>query len=70
MPIADLYSSRQAAQDKTDDVWEYERVPAALRVQVSNIVEGALGTIYVAAYALNLAASKIRFLVDAFNASK
>lgn len=43
MPIVDLYSSRQRAKNMAPDVWEYERVPDALRVQVSNIIRGAFG---------------------------
>lgn len=42
MPIVDLYSSRLAAGQSTQDVWVYDRVPDKLRVQVSNIVRRAL----------------------------
>ena len=45
MPIVDLYSSRKAKEQKTSDVWVYDQIPAPLRVQVSNVVRGALGTI-------------------------
>jgi hypothetical protein len=44
MPILDLYSSRMAAGQSTHDVWVYDKVPKVLRVQVSNIFKGALGT--------------------------
>jgi hypothetical protein len=44
MPIVDLYSSRQKlAQQPAGDVWEYDNIPPVLRIQVSNIVAGALG---------------------------
>jgi HEPN domain-containing protein len=43
-PILDLYSSRQAKADSAADVWSYDQIPSRLRVQVSNIVSGALGT--------------------------
>lgn len=42
MPITDLFSSRNAPEPA--DVWEYETIPAKLRVQVFNLVKGALGT--------------------------
>jgi hypothetical protein len=45
MPIVDFFSSRQAKSKKTDDVWIYDRIPDVLRVQLSNIVAGALGSI-------------------------
>ena len=41
MPIVDLYSSCTASPP---DLWVYDRPPSKLRVQVANIVEGALGT--------------------------
>lgn len=44
MPIVDLYSSRQRAQNTAPDVWEYEKLPGVLRVQVSNIIQRAMGT--------------------------
>lgn len=40
MPIVDMYSSRQK---QANDVWVYDRIPDVLRMQVSNIVERALG---------------------------
>ncbi len=43
MPIVDLFSSRQKQNSPAEDVWEYDRIPNVLRVQVSNIVSGALG---------------------------
>jgi HEPN domain-containing protein len=43
MPITDLFSSRNAKDP--GDVWEYDRIPEKLRVQVYNLVTGALGTI-------------------------
>jgi hypothetical protein len=45
MPIVDLYSSRQNAADPARDVWVYDQIPGRLRVQVSNIVKGALGPV-------------------------
>jgi len=45
MPIIDLYSSRRAKGQPPADVWEYIAIPQKLRVQVSNIVEGALGPV-------------------------
>ncbi len=45
MPIIDLYSSRKARAEKTEDVWQYDHASSALRVQVSNIVKGALGPV-------------------------
>lgn len=45
MPIVDLFSSRRAAAERPDDVWIYDQIPAVLRVQVSNIVQGALGQV-------------------------
>jgi len=42
MPITDLFSNRNAPEP--GDVWEYERIPARLRVQIHNLVEGSLGT--------------------------
>lgn len=44
MPIVDLYSSRQASTKRPGDVWSYDTIPKVLRVQVWNIVKGALGT--------------------------
>lgn len=41
MAIFDLYSSRNAPQH--DDVWDYESIPERLRVQVYNLVKGAMG---------------------------
>lgn len=43
MPITDLFSSRNAKDP--GDVWEYEGIPDKLRVQVYNLVRGALGSI-------------------------
>jgi hypothetical protein len=43
MPIVDMYSSRQKQDRQSNDVWVYDRIPEVLRMQVSNIVEGALG---------------------------
>jgi hypothetical protein len=45
MPLLDLYSSRDAEARRTCDVWLYDRIPDALRVQVSNIVRDALGSV-------------------------
>jgi hypothetical protein len=42
MPITDLFSNRNAPEP--GDVWEYERIPAKLRVQVYNLVKGSLGS--------------------------
>jgi hypothetical protein len=42
MPLVDLYSNRNS---KNRDVWTYDSVPDVLRVQVSNIIRGALGTV-------------------------
>ena len=50
MPIDDLFSSRQAAATQASDVWLYDQIPQKLRVQVSNIVKGALGTSFQDAY--------------------
>jgi hypothetical protein len=44
MPIIDLYSSRLKQAANSDDVWTFDSIPKVLRVQVSNIVKGALGT--------------------------
>ena len=44
MPIVDLFSAREAEAQGTSDVWIYDRVPNILYVQVSNIVDLALGT--------------------------
>lgn len=44
MPILDLFSSRRAKAQQANDVWVYDQIPAVLRVQVSNIVSGALGS--------------------------
>lgn len=44
---ADAGGSRRLCNccDQTPrDVWEFDNIPAVLRVQVSNIVDGALGT--------------------------
>jgi hypothetical protein len=75
MPIVDLFSSRQALSQKADDVWVYNQIPEVLRVQVSNIVGGALGAVREhgpssAVYAPNLAATKIRLLYEAFKATE
>ncbi len=43
MPIADLYSSRTARSQETNDVWQYDAIPDKLRVQVAHIIEGAMG---------------------------
>jgi hypothetical protein len=43
MPIVDLFSSRQAEAQRPTDIWVYDRIPAVLHVQVSNIVSEALG---------------------------
>ncbi|HEY6255150.1 MAG TPA: hypothetical protein VIY51_05090 [Xanthobacteraceae bacterium] len=45
MPILDLYSSRNAQQREAGDVWDYDSIPDVLRVQVSNIIRGALGLV-------------------------
>ena len=45
MPIVDMYSSRHAAAQQRGDVWVYDQIPPVLRVQVSNIIEGALGPV-------------------------
>lgn len=42
MALTDLFSNRNAPQPS--DVWEYDSIPAKLRVQVFNLVKGALGT--------------------------
>jgi len=42
MPTVDMYSSRQKQDQQSNDVWVYDRIPDVLRMQVSNIVEGAL----------------------------
>jgi hypothetical protein len=42
MPIIDLFSSRHVQE--AGDIWEYEKIPQKLRVQVYNLVKGALGT--------------------------
>src|SRR5712672_1514609 len=44
MPIVDLYSSRTTEQQRTGDVWVYDEIPDVLRVQVANLVKGAMGT--------------------------
>jgi hypothetical protein len=49
MPIVDMYSSRHAPE-QPGDVWEYEQIPHVLRVQVSNIVKGALGGRFIDQY--------------------
>jgi hypothetical protein len=46
MPIVDLYSSRRKAQTECTDVFEFDKIPERLRVQVWNIVEGAFGAEY------------------------
>jgi hypothetical protein len=43
MPIVDLYSSRRAKDQETNDVWHYDVIPDKLRVQVAHIVTGAMG---------------------------
>jgi hypothetical protein len=43
MQIIDFFSSRNAPEPR--DVWVYDRIPPKLRVQISNIVQGALGTV-------------------------
>lgn len=43
MAILDLFSSRNAQRSESD-VWEYEKIPDKLRVQVFNLIKGALGT--------------------------
>jgi AbiJ N-terminal domain 4 len=45
MPIVDLFSSREKKDRPSGDVWEYDNIPPALRVQVSNIVRDALGPV-------------------------
>src|SRR5271163_1505865 len=45
MPIVDLFSSRQKKDRQSGDVWEYEQIPPVHRMQISNIVEGALGPV-------------------------
>lgn len=45
MPIVELYSSRLAEQERPADVWIFDQIPRALRIQTSNIVKGALGSI-------------------------
>jgi AbiJ N-terminal domain 4 len=45
MPIVDLFSSRQKKDQPPGDVWEYGNIPHVLRMQVSNIVEGAFGPV-------------------------
>jgi hypothetical protein len=44
MPILDLFSNRKAPDPGLKDVWEYDKIPPKLRVQVFNLVKGALGT--------------------------
>jgi hypothetical protein len=41
MPLIDMFSNRDVPEP---DVWVYDRIPQILRVQVSNIVKGAMGT--------------------------
>jgi len=45
MPIVDVYSSRLKKGQSASDVWLYDAIPDALRVQVANLVGGALGSI-------------------------
>jgi hypothetical protein len=46
MPITDFYSSRQAhEQEPQIDVWLYDQIPQPLRVQISNIILAALGSV-------------------------
>jgi AbiJ N-terminal domain 4 len=45
-----MFSSRQAAAQQSGDVWVDDQIPPVLRVQVSNIVDGALGTSFADAY--------------------
>jgi hypothetical protein len=45
MPIVDLFSSRDAPDHSAQDVWEYDAVPGKLRVQIFNLVTGALGAV-------------------------
>ncbi|MBR0986540.1 STM4504/CBY_0614 family protein [Bradyrhizobium liaoningense] len=60
MPIIDMFSSRNAQQP--DDVWAYDSIPDKLRVQVYNIVVGALGTTN--EYASNNANELYRFVSE------
>ena len=46
MPIVDLFSSRKAKAQQAPDVWVYDQIPGVLRVQISNIVLGALGALH------------------------
>jgi len=43
MAIMDLFSNRNAPDKGASDVWEYDSIPGKLRVQVYNLVTGALG---------------------------
>jgi hypothetical protein len=45
MPITDLFSNRNAPDQGAKDVWEYDAIPAKLRVQIFNLVKGALGPV-------------------------
>jgi hypothetical protein len=45
MALIDLFSSRQKKNQPVGDVWVYDQIPPTLRMQASNIIEGALGPI-------------------------
>jgi hypothetical protein len=45
MPIIDLFSSRLKKDQPRDDVWIYDQIPQVLRMQVSNVIEGAVGPV-------------------------
>jgi uncharacterized protein DUF7014/AbiJ-like protein len=62
MPIIELFSNRNAPDQGAEDVWEYDAIPAKLRVQIFNLVKGALGP--VSQYSDNNAAPLYEFISE------
>jgi hypothetical protein len=56
-----MFSNRNAPEP--DDVWIHDKIPPKLRVQVSNVVKGAMGT--TAEYAANDAIGIYEFIAEA-----